>query len=347
MRVALLLALLVAVAGCVQAPVFQQPVTGAEEGRLVLGITDKVLGLESVTSVRLTVSSVAVHRVDTGAWVTLSSQTRTYDLIELNQQSAVKLLADATLEKGTYNQIRLSISSVEVTANGTAQAAVLPSSELKIPIEIVVEENDTSTVVLDFQLDRSLHTTGEGRVVMAPVIALRSSADVDVSVDATGSLRISGGRTVTEATVGTDVDGNVGAGLGIDLQATLSIGAGGKISVGVLGGQQGSQQSQQQTQQAVTYTVRADDDGFYDTRGMPITTLQIKRGTKAKIRFNVTDEVYFGGLDFRSSEFNSPKVEPNSLWVSPEFTMDAEFIVTSYWPASNVKKADLRVVPGN
>ena len=95
--------------------------------------------------------------------------------------------------------------------------------------------------------------------------------------------------------------------------------------------------------ETATYTVLADDNAFYNTDGETITSITIAQGTKTKIKFNTTEDVYYGGLDFRSSIFNSPKVKESSTWTSPEFTMGDTFTVTSYWPASNVKKADLRV----
>lgn len=322
------------VAGCVGGS------EGAQQGRLVVGITDEAVSLQSVSSVVLVVDSVAVHSADTDAWITISDEQQSYDLIQLNQQSSTKLLGETTLDAGTYNQIRLNVMAVEVTANGTTQSAILPSRELKIPVRIEVAENATSAVVLDFQADQSLHTTGEGRIIMAPVIALRSSADANVNVVANGEVSVSGGRDVDSATVGTDTEGNVGVGLNIDPTARLSVGAGGRIVVGLQG------QGNTPTEQVATHVVLADDNGFYAESGEAITSITIPSGTKARIRFETTEDVYSGGLDFKSSVFNSPKVSPESSWTSPTFTMDSTFKVTSYWPASNVKKADLQVVAG-
>lgn len=52
--------------------------------------------------------------------------------------------------------------------------------------------------------------------------------------------------------------------------------------------------------------------------------------------------VYYAGLDFRSPKFASKSAKPGES-VEVEFTADESFIITSYWPASGVKKADLKV----
>lgn len=93
------------------------------------------------------------------------------------------------------------------------------------------------------------------------------------------------------------------------------------------------------------YAVEADDNGFY-LSGSKISSLNAARDSKIKITFGVkTENVYYGGLDFRSSKFaDSPKVAPGGSWTSPEIAVDGDFTISSYWPASGVKKADLRVV---
>lgn len=93
------------------------------------------------------------------------------------------------------------------------------------------------------------------------------------------------------------------------------------------------------------YAIEADDNGFYMS-GSKISSLNAARDSKITIAFGVkTENVYYGGLDFRSSKFaNSPKVAPGGSWTSPEIAVDGDFTISSYWPASGVKKADLRVV---
>lgn len=88
---------------------------------------------------------------------------------------------------------------------------------------------------------------------------------------------------------------------------------------------------------AQNYAVDADD------KGADPASLTVPKGSKFTITFNVGSDVYYGGLDFRSPKFNSPKVSPGGTWTTPELTADETFKISAYWPASNVKKWDLTV----
>lgn len=86
-------------------------------------------------------------------------------------------------------------------------------------------------------------------------------------------------------------------------------------------------------------TIEADDRGFYPG-SLPV----FLSGTRVIITFVVrTTNVYYGGLDFRSSKFSSVAALPGGK-ATVEFTVDSSFVITSYWPASGVKKADLDII---
>lgn len=90
------------------------------------------------------------------------------------------------------------------------------------------------------------------------------------------------------------------------------------------------------------FTIEADDFGFY-INGSKITSIRVAKNENVKITFDVIKErVYFGGLDFRSPKFDTGKVNPGSS-KTVNFISDSDFTITSYWPASNQKKADLKV----
>ena len=98
------------------------------------------------------------------------------------------------------------------------------------------------------------------------------------------------------------------------------------------------------TQEPTTYSfsILADDNGFY-IDGSEVSEISVEQNGEVTITFEVDpDETYYGGLDFRSNKFDSPDVPPGETW-SVTFIADNEFTITSYWPSSNVKKADLRV----
>jgi len=86
------------------------------------------------------------------------------------------------------------------------------------------------------------------------------------------------------------------------------------------------------------FTIEADDNRLSPSE------IRVKKGTKVMLTFNVSDtNVYFGGLDFRSSKFNTPKIAPGGS-TTVEFTADESFEFKSYWPASNRLKAIGKVI---
>jgi len=86
------------------------------------------------------------------------------------------------------------------------------------------------------------------------------------------------------------------------------------------------------------FKVEADDNGFYPA------VIEVPKGAKVRLHLLVKAEnVYYGGLDFRSEKFKTDPVKPGQK-TEIEFTADKNFVIESYWPLSNVKKAQLKVV---
>jgi hypothetical protein len=93
-----------------------------------------------------------------------------------------------------------------------------------------------------------------------------------------------------------------------------------------------------QTQTLTEAKVEADDYGFYPS------SLEFIKGAKVKLYLYVkSNNVYYGGLDFRSEKFKTEPIKPGQK-AEVEFIADKDFIIESYWPLSNVKKAELKVV---
>jgi len=222
-----LLLAIVLVAGCVG----QQANAEADEGRVVFAMKDHAEDLQSVTSIEVTVDQIMVHSESKG-WITVSTEDRTYDLLQLRAQESTALLADVELEEGTYTQLRLDISKVVVTDSEGKTEAKLPSSELKIVGNLVVEENSTSTATFDFIADESLYITGNDKYILAPVVQLETRQDAEVEVKSSNTVEITGGTVTTDVKVGMDVNGNVGIGISIPADTEIDIGVDGIISIG-------------------------------------------------------------------------------------------------------------------
>lgn len=142
-------------------------------------------------AVFVTFSSVRVHRTDS-EWTSLtfanSATSRTCDLKKL--ETATDVLGAASLPAGHYTQVRLVVQSgtlyfdnassgaacaPTLTAPAGASAALdIPSGEVKLNRGFELKEGATMNMLLDFDGDKSIHQTGNGRYMMSPVIAVVS-----------------------------------------------------------------------------------------------------------------------------------------------------------------------------
>ncbi len=195
------------------------------KGKTVFTITDAAADMNSVTSVKMKIDNIKVYSESKG-WTTVSSDTRTYDLLELKAESRNALIANVEMEEGTYSKMELEISEVLVVdSNGTHQTK-LPSNKMTLEGQLIVEKSSTSTVSFDVLLDESLHTTQEGEYVMAPVIDLETRSKAEVNLASENDVKVYGGKVTTDVQIGMDINGNVGIGLKIPTNVVLSINGG-------------------------------------------------------------------------------------------------------------------------
>ena len=209
----------------------QQNSYGENDGRVVVGVTDAAADMNAVTSIKVVVNNVQLKST-TGNWINLKLNQNTFDLLALKNEEKIALLSDMRIPEGEYDQMRLEVSQVSVVDNTGEHVAKLPSNEMKLNGEIIVKNGETATAVLDVIADESLHTTGQGDYILAPVIKLqtRENAQVDVSSD---EIKVNSGQIITDATVGMDATGKFEKGLKINKNDPLSITQEGKIKVGV------------------------------------------------------------------------------------------------------------------
>src|SRR3989344_5163267 len=189
----------------------------SSEGRVVFAVKDAAADMGAVTSVKITVDSVKVHS-ETEGWVTVSSSQKTYDLLQLKAQGKQELLADVQLKDGNYDQLRLDISNVIVTDASGSHEAKLPSGELKVNGNLVVEANATSTATFDFIADESIHVTGNGKYIMAPVVQVETKSDADVQIGSDNKVEIK--------------NGNVGVNVRVPSNANITIDSSGMVKLG-------------------------------------------------------------------------------------------------------------------
>ena len=77
------------------------------------------------------------------------------------------------LEAGGYTQIRMTIDNVQVKLyDGDLQNATLPSGKLKFTHPFDIVEGQTTTLLFDFDAEKSASITGSDNIIVKPVIKL-------------------------------------------------------------------------------------------------------------------------------------------------------------------------------
>ena len=148
----------------------EAPADGPETGTVEIRATDAPP--EDVTSIVVTIDNIQVHKAgaDADSWVTVPLTLPTFDLVDI--QGVQVFLGSATVAVGSYTQIRLDVTNVDVTLGGETVSAELPSDKLKVVRTWDVEEGDTTVLTLDFEADKFVIVTGSGRVQVKPVLKL-------------------------------------------------------------------------------------------------------------------------------------------------------------------------------
>jgi hypothetical protein len=205
------------------------------EGRVVFSVTDAAADMGTISEISMKVNKVDMHSSESG-WVTVSSTPKTFDLLALNASGKSELLADVEVDEGVYDQVRLMVDSVVVeTKAGASKTAKLPSGELKINATVVVERDSTASMNFDFLGDKSLHTTGSGEYIFAPVVKTESKSNAQITIGADGVVTIAGGNLESDGTAGMDIDGNVKLNFQLNSSQKLNIGSDNKIMIDTSG----------------------------------------------------------------------------------------------------------------
>lgn len=167
-------ALLVAIVGfslwTVLAPVPPAPLVYA--GVLEVRVTDAPT--HGVSAVNITVSNIEVHKT-TGEteWLSIIEEDKNFDLLKL--RGVEEVLGSKEIETGNYTQIRMDVKEVIVTIDGEPQKAKLPSGKLKLLYSFEVERDKITVLTLDFDADKSVVVTGDGKVIFKPVVKIRTT----------------------------------------------------------------------------------------------------------------------------------------------------------------------------
>jgi hypothetical protein len=130
----------------------------------------------SFDSVIIFVSRVEVHKSgsdSTSGWYVINNTLRSFDLLQLRNGASV-VLGDSILQSGDYTQIRLILADGNyVIDNGVKHDLIVPSGSqtgIKLNHGFTIEPNTLYELMLDFNVDKSIHITGNGQYMLKPVI---------------------------------------------------------------------------------------------------------------------------------------------------------------------------------
>lgn len=162
---------------------------GGNAGLGTLQVLMKDSPFSDAEAVLVTFTEVSAHHTG-AAWQRLpfaeAAEARTCDLKRLEE--VTDLLGVGQLEAGHYTQLRLEVSrtriywdnkstgpacaSTIIAPLGTFSEATVPSGKLHLNRQFTIDPGATTTITLDFDGDKSIKQTGNGKYMMQPVIAV-------------------------------------------------------------------------------------------------------------------------------------------------------------------------------
>lgn len=179
-------------------------------GSIKLYMTDSPASYDSVI---VFIQRIEVHRSSndsTEGWIVIDNNLRSFDLLQLRNGTTI-VVGDSVLPSGTYNQIRLVLTDgCYVVDGGIKHDLTVPSgmqSGIKINHTFTIQANALYELMIDFNVELSIHITGNNNYILRPVlrcIPLSSSGSVSGQVQPIDAQAIifttSGSDTITTYT---------------------------------------------------------------------------------------------------------------------------------------------------
>jgi hypothetical protein len=152
----------------------------------------------STSAVNVTIDKVEAN-VD-GNWQQINTATPAFSGDLLTLAKTTSPLGTTQLPTGHYTQVRLFVSSATLTDSTGTHDVTIPSGSqtgLKVLVDYDINAGDVTNVLLDFDVNHSIVSTGSGKFMLKPVV--RGSVQV-LSGTVTGTV-VDGSGAVQGATV--------------------------------------------------------------------------------------------------------------------------------------------------
>jgi hypothetical protein len=192
-----------------------------EKGTLLMKIKDK-MDLTNITSIKITVNKVEVHRAypsdndtesnetfetnDTSSagWEKIVDQVKSYNLLDLVNKSG-EIMGQKTLSAGKYTQIRLYLSKSELTIGNKTYDVKVPSNRFYWIHPFNIEAGKMTTLTLDFDAADSVKETGSNKYMLKPVVKVLSeiSATTTTILTTTTTVPVTTTTTIVNTTTTT------------------------------------------------------------------------------------------------------------------------------------------------
>lgn len=142
--------------------------------------------VDEADEINITVAGVSVNGPD--GWIDLAVTPARYNLLELMNNAGVTL-AEQDLPEGDYGEIRLVVEcdgdeAPEIVIEGESFPLTVPSgctSGFKLKGEFTVAQGAETVLVMDFDMSKSVHQTGNGKYMLKPVVRF-------IQADAAGNI---------------------------------------------------------------------------------------------------------------------------------------------------------------
>ncbi len=187
MVIVLLAVLGIAGAGCL-------PEEEIETGKIEVRVTDTPNGEDissdtptqfEISSIIATVSEIKICKTvletrtqhaegaEQGEWISLDiTAANPFDLLKLS--GLERVLALAEVEAGHYSQIKMTIDRLDATLNDGQKVIIIPSGPFEFTGPFVVFADETTTVVFDFDIDKSVVIEGD-KASIKPITGITMS----------------------------------------------------------------------------------------------------------------------------------------------------------------------------